>query len=71
MLGSHTLLIKKGSSLYVTTDGLRACKIFVNAQGDIWSNSYLAMCELAEPTLFDTQACFEYVTNGTVFGGNP
>ena len=68
MLGSHTLLIKKGSSLYVTTDGLGACKIFVNARGDIWSNSYLAMCELAEPTLFDTQACFEYVTNGTVFG---
>ena len=68
LLGSHVILIKKAGVLYLCGDGLGACRIYQDSQHRLWSNSFLAMCELNEPTHFDIQACYEYVVNGSVFG---
>ncbi len=68
LLGIHVILIRKRGVLYVITDGLGACKLYRNAAGSLYSNSFIAMCEIADPQTFDTQACYEYVINGSVFG---
>jgi asparagine synthase (glutamine-hydrolysing) len=68
LLGTHVLLVRKAGTLYVATDGLGACKLYHNADRTLWSNSFLAMCELERPRRLDPQACYEYVFNGSVFG---
>jgi len=68
MLGTYIILIYKGSTLYVLGDGLGASKIYADSSRTLWSNSFLALCELGRPKLFDKQACFEYASNGSVFG---
>lgn len=68
LLGSHVILIQKAQRLYAFCDGLGANKLYRNASGTLWSNSFLALCELAGPTTLDRQGCYEYVFNGAVFG---
>ena len=68
LLGIHIVLVRKRGVLYVLGDGLGACKLYRNADGDLYSNSFLAMCEVGDPKNFDIQACYEYVINGSVFG---
>ena len=68
MLGTYIILIYKGSTLYVLGDGLGASKIYTDSSRTMWSNSFLALCELGRPKLLDKQACFEYASNGSVFG---
>ena len=68
LLGSHVILIKKADTLYLFGDALGACRIYHDEQRHLWSNSFLAMLELAAPSHFDNQACYEYVINGSVFG---
>ncbi|MGB5496204.1 MAG: hypothetical protein WBM97_17170, partial [Sedimenticolaceae bacterium] len=68
LVGTHTILIHKDGRLHVFCDGLGACKLYSNKEGNIWSNSILAMLELCAPHVFDIQACYEYVCNGAVFG---
>ncbi len=68
LLGSHVILVKQGDTLTVCGDGLGACQIYHDQQRRLWSNSFVAMLELAAPRRFDTQACYEYVINGAVFG---
>jgi hypothetical protein len=68
-IGTHVVVVFKDGVLHVLGDGLGACKIYSDQQETIWSNSFLAMLELCSPRLFDTQACYEYVCNGSVFGG--
>lgn len=69
VIGSHVLLIYRQGRLNVVGDGLGACQIYSNAQQDILSNSFVAMCELARPTHLDNQGCYEYVIGGAVYGG--
>jgi len=69
MLGSHVVLLRKGDSLFVFGDGIGSSNIYVDQHNRLWSNSFLAMCELAEVTRFDKQACYEYVIAGSVYGG--
>jgi asparagine synthase (glutamine-hydrolysing) len=68
LLGTHVILIYKNGRLNVLGDGLGASKIYTNQDNSVWSNSFLAMLEFTRPKSFDTQACYEYVTNGSVFG---
>lgn len=68
LLGTHVLLIKKDGALHVCGDGLGANGIFTDADHTVWSNSFLALLELIKPKTFDIQACYEYVTNGAIFG---
>ena len=68
LLGTHILIVYKNATLYVLGDGLGANKIYRNSEGTLWSNSFLALCELGDPAHLDPQACYEYVTNGSVFG---
>jgi len=68
LLGTHLLLVHKAGTLYVAGDGLAACKVYTDEQKTVWSNSFLAMCEITGPKNFDKQACYEYVINGAVFG---
>ncbi len=68
LLGTHIILIKKADTLYLCGDGLGACRIYHDEHHHLWSNSFLAMLELAAPSRFDNQACYEYVINGSVFG---
>lgn len=68
MLGSHTILLRKGSNLYLFGDGLGATRLYMNAAHSVCSNSFLAMCEIAGPGRLDTQACYEYVIAGSVYG---
>ena len=68
LLGTHVVLIYKNDRLNILGDGLGACKIYTNEDNSVWSNSFLTMLELAKPKSFDTQACYEYVTSGCVFG---
>ena len=68
MLGTYAILIYKEATLHVLGDGLGATKIYRNAEGTIWSNSFLALCELGLASNLDKQACYEYVINGAVFG---
>jgi asparagine synthase (glutamine-hydrolysing) len=68
LLGTHVILIRKDGKLYVFADGLGACKIYANQDHSLWSNSFLAMLEVTNSKAFDSQACYEYVTRGAVFG---
>jgi asparagine synthase (glutamine-hydrolysing) len=68
MLGTYIVIIYKGTSLHVLGDGLGASKIYTDAGCAVWSNSFLALCELGHPKHFDRQACYEYIANGSVFG---
>ena len=68
MLGTHTVLLRKQGRLYVFGDGLGATRLYTNADGTLWSNSYLAMLEIARPKRLDRQACLEYVIAGSVYG---
>ena len=68
MLGTHTVLIRKHGHLHVFGDGLGASRLYTNAEGNLWSSSYLAMLEIARPTRLDRQACLEYVIAGSVYG---
>lgn len=68
LLGIHVILIRKQNRLYICGDGLGACKLYCSAAGDLYSNSFIAMCEIAGAQTFDIQACYEYVINGSVFG---
>ena len=68
LLGSHVILIHKKGHLYLLGDGLGACKIYTNEDHSICSSSFLALLELAQPKTLDRQACYEYVTSGSVFG---
>ena len=68
LLGTHILLIKKGNTLRICGDGLGASKIYANEDNSVWSNSFLAMLEVTNSKAFDSQACYEYVTSGAVFG---
>jgi asparagine synthase (glutamine-hydrolysing) len=68
LLGIHVILIRKRGRLYVFGDGLGSCKLYRSAAGDLYSNSFLAMCEIGGAKTFDIQACYEYVINGSVFG---
>ena len=68
LLGTHVILIHKAGTLYVVADGLGASRIYTNENKSVWSNSFLAMLEVAGPKAFDQQACYEYVISGSVFG---
>ena len=68
LLGVHVILVRKRGVLHVVGDGLGACQLYRNAGGDLYSSSFLAMCEIDGPQTFDIQACYEYVINGAVFG---
>lgn len=68
LLGTYVVLVGQGGRLHVFADGLGACKLYTNADGTLWSNSFLAMLELCAPRRLDVQACYEYVCNGAVFG---
>jgi len=68
LLGTHLILVHKAGTLHVIADGLGASKIYTDTQNTVYSNSFLAICELTRPTNFDKQACYEYVINGAVFG---
>jgi len=68
LLGTHAVVIRKNGVLYLFTDGLGANRIYTNAGRTLFSNSFLAMCELAAPRRFDVQACYEYVIAGSVYG---
>ncbi len=57
-----------GRASYVVTDGLGASRIYTNGDNSVWSNSFLAMLEVAKQKTLDSQACYEYVTSGSVFG---
>ncbi len=68
LVGTHAVALKKNNTLHLFTDGLGASRIYSNAARTVFSNSFLAMCELVEPRRFDIQACYEYVTAGSVYG---
>jgi asparagine synthase (glutamine-hydrolysing) len=68
LLGTHVILIHKAGTLHVVADGLGASRIYTNENSSVWSNSFLAMLEVAGPKAFDRQACYEYVISGSVFG---
>ncbi len=68
MVGIHTVCICKAGRLYLFGDGLGASKMYVNRDRTLWSNSFLAMLEMRPSNRLDTQACYEYVINGSVFG---
>ena len=66
--GTHNIIAIRDETLYIQADALGASRIYVNEREDIWSNSFLAVCEIAQPKHFDKQACFEYMVAGSVFG---
>ena len=68
MLGTYIGLIYKGGTLHLLGDGLGASKIYTDSDRALWSNSFLALCEIGQPKRLDKQSCYEYVTNGSVFG---
>lgn len=68
LVGIHMLLVRKHGVLHVIGEGLGACKIYTAKSARVWSNSFLATCEIGGACTFDVQACYEYVINGSVFG---
>ena len=68
LIGTHAVALKKADTLHLFTDGLGASRIYTNAGRTVFSNSFLAMLALTRPKRFDTQACYEYVTAGAVYG---
>lgn len=68
LLGTHTCIVHKDRQLHLFADGLGATRLYTNDDRTIWSNSFLAMCELVRPTRFNKQACYEYVIAGSVYG---
>lgn len=68
MTGTHVIILRKTGSTYIISDGLGCSQIYVDAQYSVYSNSFVSMCDITAPKFFDTQACYEYVINGAVFG---
>ena len=68
LIGTYVLILQKNKCLYVISDGLGCCQIYANEDHSIFSNSFVAMCEINKTQFFNTQACYEYVINGSVFG---
>lgn len=68
LLGIHVVLIRKHGVLHVFGDSLGACKVYTGGDGDVWSNSFLALADITSPRHFDIQACYEYVINGSIYG---
>lgn len=68
MTGTHVVILRKAGSTYIISDGLGCSQIYVDDQHCVYSNSFISMCDIITPKFFDTQACYEYVINGAVFG---
>ncbi|WP_293264295.1 hypothetical protein [Neptunomonas sp.] len=68
MTGTHIVILRKAGFTYFISDGLGCSQIYVDAQCSVYSNSFVSMCDITEPKFFNTQACYEYVINGAVFG---
>ncbi len=68
LIGTYVIILQKNNCLYVISDGLGCCQIYANGDYSLFSNSFVAMCEINGTQFFDTQACYEYVINGSVFG---
>lgn len=68
LIGTYVIILQKNDCLYVISDGLGCCQIYANEDYSLFSNSFVAMCEINKTQFFDTQACYEYVINGSVFG---
>ncbi|WP_028471276.1 hypothetical protein [Neptunomonas japonica] len=68
MTGTYVVILRKAGCTYLISDGLGCNQIYVDAQCSVYSNSFVSMCDITEPKFFDTQACYEYVINGAVFG---
>lgn len=68
MQGVYVLIIGNRGRVEISADEVGSCKLMRDADGDLLSNSFLAMCALSTARTFDPQACYEYVVNGSVFG---
>jgi asparagine synthase (glutamine-hydrolysing) len=68
LLGTYAAIVRKQGNVHLFTDGLGASRLYTNADRTIFSNSFLAMCELVRPRRLRVQACYEYVIAGSVYG---
>jgi asparagine synthase (glutamine-hydrolysing) len=68
LVGTHSVLLRKHGSLYLFSDGLGASRLYRADGPSLWSNSFIAMLEIAAPRRLDVQACYEYVIAGSVYG---
>ncbi|MBF0358052.1 MAG: hypothetical protein HQL70_05545 [Magnetococcales bacterium] len=66
--GQFTLIVQKGSGLFIAADNLGACKIYHNNERTIFSNSFQVLVDLIPHGDIDIQGCYEYAWNGNTFG---
>lgn len=67
-LGQWTAVVCRGGAVHMLSDRLNAAKIYRDAGGRVFSNSFLALCEMGRTGGPDSQGIYEYVWNGAVFG---
>ncbi len=68
LIGAHLVMVIKAGNAHIFADGLGASRIYTNPGHTVWSNSFLALCALGGSRELDTQACYEYVIGGSVYG---
>lgn len=66
--GHFVVIIKRDDDVYVLADGLGAAKIYTSEDGTVISNSFIAVAEIVGPRRINTQACYEYLWTGGIYG---
>jgi asparagine synthase (glutamine-hydrolysing) len=67
--GHYCVLIATGGVLELFTDPFGTYPVWRDSTSDVLSSSFLAIADAAESVTVDTQAAYEYVFQGSTYGG--
>jgi hypothetical protein len=66
--GSWNAVLRKNGVLHLVADRLNGMKIYHDTARTVFSNSFVALCEMERAGGLDAHGCYDYVWNGTVHG---
>ncbi len=67
-MGVFTLIVKKGSRLFMVTDPMGASRVFHNVTMTLWSSSFLTVAENTPGLTPNPQGIYEYAFQETNYG---
>jgi asparagine synthase (glutamine-hydrolysing) len=66
--GSWCAVLRKHGALHLVNDRLNGAKVYHDGARRVFSNSFVALCEMGRAGGLDAHGCYDYVWNGTVHG---
>ncbi|TAN56482.1 MAG: hypothetical protein EPN20_18665 [Magnetospirillum sp.] len=66
--GSWCAVLRKRGALHLVNDRLNGAKVYHDSAHRVFSNSFVALCEMGRAGSLDDHGCYDYVWNGTVHG---